>query len=110
MFGPARDIELLRDFNLLERLDDQRTLADMTAWFYFQEKVIHSNVKPGWSFDGCSFSQRGLNVMLVMKATHEDTPYVAFITEQTTTGCVRTFCRLWLEERVEWYPDKYRKT
>jgi len=109
MFGPEADLELLKEFDLLEKLKDPQNLRDQTAWWYFSARMVHSNVKSGWSFDGCSFSQRGPHVLLVMKATHEGTPYVAFTTEATTTGCVVSFCRRWLEGRVEWREDKYRK-
>ena len=109
MFGPERDLELLKDFDLQDRLADAKELADATAWYYFSIIMIHSAVKPGWSFDGCSFSQKGNFVLLVVKATHEGTPYVAFTTEKSTTGCVRSFCRRWLEDRVEWHSDKFRQ-
>lgn len=109
MFGPKHDLELLKKVDVVARLDDEDFLRATLAWSYFASIVIHTNVKVGWSFDGCSFSQRGQMVLLVVKATHEDTPYVAFTTERTTTGCVVSFCRRWLEERVEWHKDKYRE-
>jgi len=109
MFGPQRDIELLQEVELERMLEDPQARANMMAWLYFGRIVIHTSVKPGWSLDGCSLSQRGPRTLLVVKATHEGTPYVAFTTEATTTGCVRSFCRRWLEERVEWRKDKYRE-
>lgn len=108
MFGPKHDLELLHEFDLPALLADPGELADATAWYYFSVIMVKDPVKPGWSYNGCSFSQRGPRVLLVVKATHEDTPYVAFVTEQTTTRCVRVFCRLHLEERLEWRPDKFR--
>jgi hypothetical protein len=108
MFGPDHDLEILRSTDVGELLNEPAQQRDILAWLYFASRVIHSNVKPGWSFDGCSFSQRGRMVLLVVKATHEDTPYVAFTTEQTTTRCVVTFCRRWLEDRVDWHADRFR--
>lgn len=108
MFGPKRDLELLKEFDLRSKLDDPQELRDQTAWWYFSSIMIHTAVKSGWGFDGCSFSQRGPRCLLVMKATHDELPYVAFVTEQNPTACVVTFCRMWLEERVPWHKDKYR--
>lgn len=110
MFGPQRDLELLREYDLASLLEDDQAHAELLALWYFTHRVLHTNVKLGWSFDGCSFSQRGRFCLLVVKATHEGTPLVGFTTEQTPTGCVRSFCRRWLEERVEWHADKYRQT
>jgi hypothetical protein len=108
MYGPENDLRLLNAFDLEQLMQDPDDRANVLAWYYFSLKVLCPNVKPGWSFDGCSFSQRGTMVLLVVKATHEGTPYVAFTTERTTTGCVRSFCRRWIEDRVEWHPDKFR--
>lgn len=108
MFGPSQDLALLSEVDLDEVLQDPESRRDLLAWYYFATKCIHTLVKPGWSFDGCSLSQKGNMCLLVQKATHEGTPLVAYTTGRTPTDCVRIFCRRWLQERVEWHSDKFR--
>lgn len=110
MFGPLHDIELLKAFKIEQELDDPVGRRDILALFYFHNRLLFHPVNPDWTFQGCSFSSRGLRVLLVVKATKQDIPYVAYVTEQTTTGCVRVFARQWLEGRVKWHRDKFRST
>jgi hypothetical protein len=108
MFGAEHDIELLKAIDWENVAADPSWKREHLAFHYFFESILRERSQNSWTIDGCSFSQRGANVMLVVKGTHEDTPYVAFVTERTPTGCVVTFCRLWLEQRVKWHPDKFR--
>ena len=115
MVGPENDLALLAATDIeseLENVESKRdllsTFSSSLAMYYFVTRLLFTPVNPEWSIQGCSFSQRGHMVLLVVKATHEDTPYVAFVTEQTTTRCMRVFARQWLEGRVKWHNDKYR--
>jgi hypothetical protein len=108
MFGPENDLALLSQFDLASELEEPETRRDLLSMYYFVTRLLFTPVDPEWTFQGCSFSQRGHMVLLVVKATHEDTPYVAFVTEQNTTRCMRVFARQWLEQRVSWHKDKYR--
>lgn len=108
MFGPEHDLELLREFDWEKVAADPAWKREHLAMHYFFEVLLRLESQNSWSVDGCTFSQRGPNTLLVLKATHEDTPLVAYCTERTPTGCVVTMCRLYLEERVKWHPDKYR--
>lgn len=108
MFGPENDLHLLQSTNLEAELQDPEAKRDLLALYYFHSRLLFTPVNPEWTLQGCSFSQRGNLVLLVVKATHEDTPYVAYVTEQNTTRCVRVFARQWLEGRVKWHTDKFR--
>jgi hypothetical protein len=108
MFGPENDLALLAATDIEAELADAESKRDLLAMYYFVSRLLFTPVNPAWTIQGCSCSQRGRMVLLVVKATHEDTPYVAFVTEQTTIRCMRVFARQWLEGRVEWHKDKYR--
>jgi len=107
MFGPSHDLELLRKWQDSDDPNFQLEERDVLAIRYFLTRLLFTQVNPEWSIQGCSFSQRGANVLLVVKGTHEDTQYVAYVTERNTISCVRIFARQWLEGRVKWHKDKY---
>lgn len=109
MFGVEADLERLKDIDWEKVAEDPSWKREHLAFHYFFERLLRIEDQNGWSIDGCSFSQRGLNTLLVVKATREGTPLVAFVTEKTHTGCVVAFSRLWLSERVTWHPDKFRQ-
>lgn len=108
MFGPERDLEMLKGVVFADKMQDPAFERDALALVYFHSHLLFSQVNPEWSIQGCSFSQRGNMAMLVVKGMHEDTPYVAYVTDKTTTLCVRIFARQWLEGRVKWHKDKFR--
>jgi hypothetical protein len=108
MFGPENDLALLSKIDLSAELEEPETRRDLLAMYYFVTRLLFTPVNPEWTLQGCSFSQRGNLVLLVVKATHEETPYVAYVTEQNTTRCMRVFSRQWLEGRVKWHADKFR--
>ena len=110
MFGPLHDLKMLREWTWAESVPDPETERDLRALHYFHDRMLFSNLNSDWSLQGCSFSQRGNQVLLVVKSAHEGTPYVAYVTERTTTRCIRIFARQWLEGRVKWHKDKYRQT
>lgn len=104
------DLQRLRDFDWAEVSADPSWRRETLALYYFHTTLMCMTDQNGWTFTGSSFSQRGLNTLLCVKAQREGTPLVAFVTEKLPTGCVVVFCRMWLEDRVKWYPDKYAKT
>lgn len=108
MFGPQHDLELLKDFPWERVAQDAAWKREHLAMHYFFEILLRLEDQNSWTIDGCTFSQRGPNTLLVLKATHEETPLVAFVTERTHTGCVVTCCRMWLEQRLKWHADKFR--
>lgn len=109
MFGPLHDLSLLQQFDLENELSNPESARDLLALYYFATRLLFHKVNSEWEMQGCSFSQRGERVLLVVKATHEGTPYVGYVTERSTTSCVRIFARQWLEGRVKWHKDKFRE-
>jgi len=110
MFGVDSDLKNLEAFEWERVSADPSWRRDMLATYFFFEVLLKKEDQNGWTFTGCSFSQRGLNTLLCVKAEREGTQLVAFITEKFPTGCVVTFGRQWLQDRVNWYPDKYPRT
>lgn len=110
MFGPKHDLELLREYDWEKVSRNDQWKADMLALTYFFDTILHITDQNGWTVTGCSVSQRGLNTLLVVKATHDGIPLVAYCTEKFPTGCVRTFARMYLQDRVKWHPDRFAGT
>lgn len=109
MFGPERDIELLKNFAWEDLVEDPKWRAEQLAYHYFFWTLLFLESQKSVTIDGCSFSQRGRAFLLVVRATIKGIPQVAYTTEKSPTGCVRTFCRAFLEERVKWHKDKFRQ-
>lgn len=110
MHGPKYELELLKEWSWETVSQDEDWRAEQIALFYFFHYVLMKHSEKVLVVHGCSFSPRGLNTLLVVKATVAGIPQVAYATSRYPTGCVRAFCRLWLEERITWHPDKYAKT
>jgi len=110
VFGPKSDLERLKKWDWDKVSESPEWRAEQLAFHYFFNVLMCTTDQNGWTMTGCHFSQRGLNTLLVVKAEHEGTPLVAFQTEQFPTGCVRSFCRRYLDQRVEWRKDKFAKT
>lgn len=61
----------------------------------------------GHRYHGCSFRQKNGQTLMTVKTTSETTPLVAFITSDTTTGCIVRFWDLLENDRVTWVKDRY---
>jgi len=109
MFGPMHDLELLKSWDWDKVFADPSWEAEVLALHYFHNVLMCVTDQNGWTIDGCSLSPRGLNTLLVVKAIHDGIPLVAFCTEKFPIGCIRTFCRMYLEGRVKWHQDKFRE-
>lgn len=110
MFGPEHDLKVLSSINWEEVAADPTWQREHLAYHFFFESLLKVECQNGWTIEGCSFSQRGANTLLVVKATHEETPLVAYCTEKTPTGCVVAFSRAYIMDRVRWHADKFRRT
>jgi len=80
---------------------------DIMTYILFNEYLVNLLEAAGLYWRGQSFSNRGWAVLLVVKAAKGDTPYVGFVTERTTTACMRVFLRKLGEGSVNWKPDKF---
>lgn len=69
----------------------------------------------GWSYcaqlgaelQGYSFSQRGREWLLCVKVVVDGTPQVGFMTDATTTGCVKRLLYKLETGTLVFYPDRY---
>lgn len=108
MFSPKSDLEQLQAVKESWPPQDEAWRAEQLAYHYFFWELLWGPTKNGRSIEGCSFSQRGTHAMLVVRSTFDGLPQVAYTTEKNPTACVRTFCRMYLEGRVQWHKDKFR--
>lgn len=93
------------------RVDEDPELErDLRAMAFFFWAIMMEGPNSEREIIGCSFSQRGLNTLLVVKAVLGDIPQVAFCTAKYPIDCMVTFGRLWIEEMVKWHPDRYGRT
>ena len=105
--------DLANDLDLLKRFDWDRVASDPEwqrehlAMHLMFESILNVEDVDGWSVHSLSLREKGLFFNLVVKATHDGIPLVAFVTDKRPTGCIVVFGRLWLEGRVKWYPDKF---
>jgi len=106
--GVEEDLVLLKNRDWDKVSADPEWRRELLALDYFHNVLMCMTDQNGWSIQGCSFSEKGTNTMLCVKATEDGIPQVAFVTERFPTRCVIAFCRMWLENRVRWYPDKFR--
>lgn len=108
--GRTEDLEALREVTWASIDEDEELERQIRALFYFFYDILMRGANCEREILGCSFSQRGLNTMLVVKSRIGDLRQVAYATEKFPTGCVVTFGRQMLEDRVKWHLDKYAKT
>lgn len=108
--GVLEDLKLLKEVTWSKVDEDEALERELRGLFYFFYDVLLTGPNAEREITGCSFSQRGLNTLLVVKSTIGDTQQVAYVTEKFPTGCVLTFGRQRLEGRLKWHSDKYAKT
>lgn len=56
---------------------------------------------------GYTFRHNHANVLMTVKVLEGNTPLVAFVTSQTTTGCVTKFLDLLFQSKLKWQRDKF---
>jgi len=110
MFDREQELEQLRDITLEYMLEDANLERELRSVFFFFYGIMMEGPNNEREVTGCSFSQRGLNTLLVVKSVLGDIPQVAFVTEKFPIGCITTFGRQWLQDRVKWHSDKYVTT
>lgn len=94
---------------VLNTCDEEGPLPrkDLEVWAWWFTRLVNVFEDQGWFYRGASIKYQGWSTLLVVKAARQGIPYVVFITERTTTDCMRVFRRLWSENRVEWREDKF---
>lgn len=61
----------------------------------------------GLAWRGQSIKNNGWSVLLVLKVARDGIPLVGFITERTTTDCMRVALTRLREDRMTWTKDKF---
>lgn len=107
MFDREEQLEQLRAVTFESIREDARLERELRALYYFFYVIMMTGENFNIAVSGCHFSERGPNTMLVVKALVDGVPRVAFVTEKFPIGCVVTFGRQWLEDRVKWHVDKF---
>jgi hypothetical protein len=101
---------MLREVTFDSIEQDEELEREIRALYFFFYDVLMRGPNFERSIEGCSFSQRGLNTLMVLKGTCEGIPQVAYVTEKFPIGCVVTAGRLLLDGRMKWHLDKFRST
>jgi hypothetical protein len=92
--------EQITDYRLYEKQD----VASVLLFGFHAVDFLHMH---GYEYRGHNIKDMGWCFLLVVKATLEDTPLVAFINERTPAHCMRVFIRRLEEKRVKWQEDKF---
>ena len=102
------DTQMLRDVDLSEYVADPEGSKDILALLYFYYHVLGCMVMHGVEIQGFSIKLRGARVLLVIQGQRGDEAIVSYVTDKHAVACMRTWCRLLLEDRVPWHKDRYR--
>lgn len=93
----------------LEQWTDTRIVdpswVDVHIWFFlhaYADLAEHSLVMHGFSL-----RESYAGWLLVVKATQDDVPLVAFVSGENPTSCMRQFRRGLRETKVNWTKDKF---
>lgn len=110
MFDREQELKQLREVTIESMKEDAGLERELRSVFFFFYGILMEGPNNEREITGCSFSQRGMNTLLVVKSVLGDIPQVAFVTERFPISCVTTFGRLWLDDRVTWHSDRYART
>jgi hypothetical protein len=93
----------------LDMLPEEGPLArgEVEAWAWWHLHMVNVLEERGFTYRGASIRYDGWSTFMVVKAKHEDTPLVVFITERSTTHCMRAFKRMCDEGDAKWVKDKF---
>lgn len=80
---------------------------EVDTWAWWMHVMVNCFEQRGWTYRGASIRYDGWSTLLVVKGAHEGTRYVVFLTERSTTHCMRAFRRQLEEGRVEWREDRF---
>lgn len=82
-----------------------RREAESLLWFFVYGQNVLSESGRDWT--GAVFRQRETTCLLVVKSRYGETQDVVFVTGRTPTDCVVLFRKKYLEESLQWIPDRY---
>lgn len=80
---------------------------ELVAMYCGCQYVVNLLEDQGLDWRGYSYRNRVPLGLLVVKATVDSTPVVAFISARSLTDAFRIFFRQLADRLVQWIPDKY---
>lgn len=86
------------------RIISARELESLLLFLYYVPTTLSQF---GLKLLGYSFRQKNGQTLMTSKAVQGDVPLVAFITAESTTGCVFRFLDLLEDDRLSWRKDRY---
>lgn len=96
--------------NVLSDWKDHRLVSslwvDTHIWFHLHIYADLANFD--LQLDSWSFASLDRGTRLVLKVTHEDTPYVVFLSSGTPTECMRKARKALRDGGLKLVPDRYR--
>jgi hypothetical protein len=107
METPTKFWDLVKERLELLPEEGPLTRTEVETWARWHLTLVNCFEQRQWTYRGASIRYDGWATLLVVKGAHEGTPYVCFVTERTTTDCMRVFLRMMDEGRVEWKEDKF---
>lgn len=107
MFGVQHDLELLKNADMCDLYSGAEGERDMRAMWFVWTALTSGKLNSVDELCGFSVSHTRRGWRLTVRAEMSGARWVAFVTEKTTIGCVRTFARWILEDRVRWHADKF---
>lgn len=98
-----------RERNLIEQTfeSDPDLAEDLSVEHMFCTYIVNFLEDKGYIWRGHNIRNQGWSVLLIVKAAHGDIPLVAFVSERTTTRCMRVFLRKLADGEVNWQKDKF---
>lgn len=107
MYGLEYDLKLLKGASVRDLYSDPEGEREMRAMWFVWCYLTGVGTKSEPEIMGFTFSWRGTQCRLAVKGKVAGIPSVAFVTDRTPRGCIRTFAKWVLEDRIKWYKDKY---
>ena len=107
-----RDTEYVKRFDeALRNWTDERFVSrdQIRDLAMFNLYLVNLAEADGWDYYGHSWKQGRVMGCLVVKATVEGAPYVAFTSARNITNGIGIFLRKMRGDAVEWVPDRFRQ-
>lgn len=110
MKTPEKKLQELREVTWSELDKDPALEQALRSAFFFFYDIMMKDVNDEYCVTGCSFSQRGLNTLLVLKAVVDGVPQVAFVTDKFPIDCVSSLGRQVRDGTLKWHLDRFAQT
>lgn len=102
-----RHIDVLSEVSACLETTGHYSDQELRCLVWFHTTAYDGLLNLGWERVGWVFRQRDPDMLLVVKATREDTQYVVFISARTPMDCVSVFARQYFSGTLKWVLDKF---